>query len=83
MYQEFEHLLPLLRERKDLLVASRSLFTEIEWPRVFAATIWLIVLFAGFCTGSELGRVLGRERLRRIFLASRESAVSGRTGDQA
>lgn len=82
-FKYLEHLLPLLREHKDLLVANRRLFTEIEWPRVFAAMIWLIVLFAGFCTGRELGRVLGRERLRRIFLESRESADScGTTGDQ-
>jgi hypothetical protein len=81
-FKYLEHLLPLLREHKDLLVANRRLFTEIEWPRVFAAMIWLIVLFAGFCTGRELGRVLGRERLRRIFLESRKSAEPGRTGDQ-
>lgn len=81
-FKYLEHLLPLLREHRDLLVANRRLFTEIEWPRVFAATIWLIVLFAGFCTGRELGRVLGRERLRRIFLESRQSVGSGRAGDQ-
>ena len=81
-FKYLEHLLPPLREHKDLLVANRSLFTEIEWPRVFAATIWLIVLFAGFCTGRELGRVLGREQLRRIFLESRQSVGPGRTGDQ-
>ena len=81
-FKYLEHLLPLVREHKDLLLAHRRLFAEIEWPRVSAATIWLIVLFAGFCSGRELGRVLGRERLRRIFLESRQSAGSGPTGDQ-
>jgi hypothetical protein len=75
-FKYLEHLVPLLRELEDLPLANRRLFTTIEWPRVFAATIWLIVLFAGFCTGRELGRVLGRERLRRIFFESRESTDS-------
>ena len=81
-FKYLEHLLAMLREYKDLLLAHRRLVSEIEWPRVFAATIWLIVLFAGFCTGRELGRLLGREKLRRIFLESRKSAGSGRAGDQ-
>lgn len=62
-----EHLIPFLREYRDLAIANRRLFEEVVWPRFWAIQIWLFVLFFVYCSLRELVRVLGRERVRRIF----------------
>jgi hypothetical protein len=77
-FKYLEHLLPLLREHMDIAQAHRRLYAEIEWPRLWAATIWLVVLFAGFASMRELGRVLGRERLMKMFLESQSGQGPGK-----
>jgi len=72
-FKYLEHLLPLLQQHRGFVAAHQGLWEEIEWPRLAAATIWLVVLFSVFAAVRELGRVLGRERLRHIFLAPPEA----------
>jgi hypothetical protein len=67
LFRYLEHLLPQLLEHRDLVEAHRHMLREIEWPRVAAAQIWLLVLFSMFFFVRELGRVLGRERLRLLL----------------
>jgi hypothetical protein len=81
-FKYLEHLLPLLGAHENLLLAHRSLFAAIEWPRFWAVLIWLVVLFFGFCTMRELGRVLGRDRLVRIFTQPQGSANHLDAGDR-
>ena len=81
-FKYLEHLLPLLGAHENLLLAHRSLFAAIEWPRFWAVLIWLVVLFFGFCTMRELGRVLGRDRLVRIFPQPQGSANHLDAGDR-
>jgi hypothetical protein len=69
-FKYLEHLLPLLYHHHDPLLANRELLTSIGWHRFWAIVIWLVVLSSGFCTLRELGRVLGRERLRQIFFGN-------------
>lgn len=62
-----EHLIPFAMDSGDIVLANRKLFGEIVWSRFWAIQIWLIVLFVFYCSLRELGRVLGRERLLRMF----------------
>ncbi len=63
-----EHLIPFVREYSDLAVANRHLLNEVVWPHFWLVQIWLLVLFLMYCTIRELGRVLGRERVRSMFI---------------
>jgi len=62
-----EHLIPFLRQHRDFAAANRHLLEEVVWPHFWAIQIWLLVLFFVYCSLRELVRVLGRERVRRIF----------------
>lgn len=63
-----EHLLPFVREYGDLALANRYLLDKVVWPHFWAIQIWLLVLFFMFCALRELIRVLGRERVRGMFI---------------
>jgi hypothetical protein len=63
-----EHLIPFVREHGSLALANRHLFKEVVWPHFWAVQIWLLVHFFIYCSFRELIRVLGRERVRRMFL---------------
>lgn len=65
-----EHLIHFLREHGDLTLANRHLLEEVVWPHFWAVQIWLLVTFFVYCALRELVRVLGRERMGRIFFGS-------------
>lgn len=67
-----EHLIPFLREHSSLGVANRALLAEMDWARFWVIQIWLLVLFLMYCTLRELIRVLGKDRVRRMFLGPLE-----------
>lgn len=47
--------------------ANRRLAAEIIWPHFIAIEIILVVLVTIYCTTDEMGRLLGKRKLRRIF----------------
>lgn len=47
--------------------ANKRLRAEIVWPHFLAIEIVLIVLVGIYCTTSEMSRLLGKGKLRRIF----------------
>lgn len=49
-------------------VSHSRAWHEVLLPRTWATVIWLAVLMAVFVTAQELGRVMGKEQLRDIFL---------------
>jgi hypothetical protein len=63
-----EHLIPFVREYGDVTLAHRHLLDEVIWPHFWAVQIWLLVYLFMFCVLRELVRVLGRERVRSMFL---------------
>ena len=63
-----EHLFYFVRKYGDIAVANSRLLDEVIWPHFWLVQIWLFVLFLMYCLLKELNRVLGRERLRSIFL---------------
>ena len=49
------------------MVGNEKLLAEIAWPRFWAIEIILLVLILMYCTMHELVRVIGKEKVRRIF----------------
>jgi hypothetical protein len=46
------------------------------WAHFWAIQLWLVVLIFVYCTGRELVRVIGRERVMQLFFGT---SVSRRT----
>jgi hypothetical protein len=63
-----EHLIPRMLEYRNLTVANSHLLDEVIWPHFWLVQLWLLVCFFMYCTIRELGRVLGREKVRAMFL---------------
>ena len=63
-----EHLIPLIREYKNLTVANSHLLDEVVWPYFWLVQLWLLVCFFMYCTIRELVRILGREQVRSMFV---------------
>jgi hypothetical protein len=63
-----EHLIPRMLEYRNLTGANSHLLDEVIWPHFWLVQLWLLVCFFMYCTIRELGRVLGREKVRAMFL---------------
>ena len=64
-----ERLIDFSRQAGGIVAGNAKLFAEIVWPHFWAVQIILFVLIVVYCTAHELGRVLGREKLLRLFFA--------------
>jgi hypothetical protein len=62
-----ERLVDFWRQAGGLVAGNEKLLAEIVWPHFWAIQIILFVLIAMYCTGHELVRVIGREKVLRIF----------------
>jgi hypothetical protein len=62
-----EHLIRFFRKTHSLGEANRRLFTEIIWPHFWCVQIWCFILLLIYCAFRELVRVLGREKIVRMF----------------
>lgn len=69
----FEHVLPLLREYGGIMEANRHLLAAVIWPHFWIIQMWLAVLFFLYCSLRELVRLIGREKVIRVFLAGKAS----------
>lgn len=61
------------------LDVNALLWSSMNWPRFWAVQILLITLIFMYCVIAELARVIGRERLKRMFigpLPAEHSALS-------
>ena len=63
-----EHLIPFVREHSDFALANRHLLDEVIWSHFWVVQLWLLIYLFMFCTLRELVRILGRERVRSMFL---------------
>ena len=50
-----------------LVAGNKELLAKIVWPHFVAIQIILLVLIVMYCTMHELVRVIGREKVLRIF----------------
>jgi hypothetical protein len=62
-----EHLIDFWRQTGGLVAGNKELWAEIVWPHFWAIQIMLLVLIIMYCTMHELVRVIGREKVLRIF----------------
>ena len=62
-----ERLIEFWRQTGSFAAGNQKLFTEIIWPHFWAIQIILFVLIATYCTMHELVRVIGKEKVMRIF----------------
>jgi hypothetical protein len=62
-----ERLIDFWREMGGFVAGNQKLLSEIIWPHFWAIQIILFVLIAMYCTMHELVRVIGREKVLRIF----------------
>ncbi len=62
-----EHLVDFWREAGGLIAANHKLLVEIVWPHFWAIQIILLVLILMYCTTRELVRVIGKDRVLRMF----------------
>jgi len=62
-----EHFIPFISEDGGVMAAHRHLVQEVVWPRFLAVQIWFLVLFFFYSVIVELVRVLGKERLIKMF----------------
>jgi hypothetical protein len=62
-----ERLIDFSRQAGGLAAGNAKLLAEIVWPHFWAVQIILFVLILVYCTARELVRVIGREKLSRLF----------------
>ena len=62
-----ENLYDFSRQAGGVVAGNKKLLAEIVWPHFWAIQIILFVLIVMYCTMHELVRVIGREKVRRIF----------------
>ena len=62
-----ERLIDFWRQTGVFVAGNQKLLAEIVWPHFWAIQIILFVLIAIYCTMHELVRVIGKEKMLRIF----------------
>ena len=62
-----ERLFEFSRQAGGVVAGNDKLLAEIVWPHFWAAQIILLVLILMYCVGRELVRVIGRDKVMRMF----------------
>jgi hypothetical protein len=62
-----ERLIDFWRQTGSFAAGNKELLEKIVWPHFWAIQIILLVLIVMYCTMHELVRVIGREKVLRIF----------------
>ena len=62
-----ERLIDFWRQTGDFVAGNRKLLSEIIWPHFWAIQIILLVLISMYCMMHELVRVVGKDKVMRIF----------------
>ena len=62
-----ERLIDFSRQAGGIVAGNEKLLAEMVWPHFWAVQIILLVLIVMYCTMHELVRVIGTEKVLRIF----------------
>jgi hypothetical protein len=62
-----ERLIDFWRQTGGFVAGNRKLLSEMVWPHFWAIQIILFVLIAMYCMMHELVRVIGKEKVMRLF----------------
>lgn len=63
-----ERLYDYWKEAPNLMEANSLLWASMNWPRFWAVQILLITLIFMYCVIAELARVIGKDRLKVMFV---------------
>src|SRR5262245_614911 len=64
---DLERLFDFSRQAGSVAAGNEKLLAEIVWPHFWAVQIILFMLIVMYCTMRELTRVIGKEKVQRIF----------------
>ncbi|WP_345814279.1 hypothetical protein AAGS40_05515 [Paraburkholderia sp. PREW-6R] len=67
-FHYLEHLYDYWKDSPNLFDANRTLLAQLNWSHFWAIQILLVTLIANYCVFAELGHVIGRDKLKAIFL---------------
>jgi hypothetical protein len=62
-----ERLIDFSREAGGLVPGNEKLLAEIVWPHYWAVQMVLFLLILVYCTARELVRVIGKQKMLRLF----------------
>jgi hypothetical protein len=62
-----ERLIDFSRQAGGLVAGNEKLLAEIVWAHYLAVEIILFILILVYCTARELARVIGKEKMLRLF----------------
>ena len=62
-----ERLIDFSRQAGGIVAGNEKLLAEIVWPHFWAVQIILFILILVYCTARELARVIGKEKMLRLF----------------
>jgi uncharacterized membrane protein len=62
-----ERLVEFSRKAGGVVAGHRKLLAKIVWPHFWAVEILLVVLILMYCTTRELIRMIGADKVRRMF----------------
>jgi hypothetical protein len=62
-----ERLIDFSRHAGGIVAGNEKLLAEMVWPHFWAVQIILFILILVYCTARELGRVIGRKKMLRLF----------------
>jgi hypothetical protein len=62
-----ERLTDFWRQAGGFVAGNEKLLAEIDWSHFLAVQLILLVLILMYCTAREMVRVIGRERVMRMF----------------
>jgi hypothetical protein len=62
-----ERLIDFWRHAGSFIAGNEKLLTEMVWPHYWAVEIILFLLILMYCTMRELGRVMGKKKILRLF----------------
>src|SRR6184192_3250336 len=62
-----ERLIDFWRQAGSFVAGNKELLEKIVWPHFWAIQILFFILIAMYCTVHELVRVIGKEKVLRIF----------------
>jgi hypothetical protein len=68
-----EHLAHFWRQTGGFLAGNKKLLAEVVWPHFWAIQILLLLLILMYCTTHELVRVMGKDKVLRMFFGPLQS----------
>jgi hypothetical protein len=62
-----ERLIDFSRQAGGIIAGNQKLLAEMVWPHFWAVQIIVFLLILVYCTANELVRVIGKEKMLRLF----------------